>query len=94
MDEDQDGDAEELYLGTKDKGWGKSVYDDDNGFVADPKAFYESDFDPDFWSEEEMTIFARRYSLFPKQFGKIAASLPQKTTAQCVAYYYLTKKED
>lgn len=93
-DNEQEGDAGELYFGTKDKGWGKSVYDDDNGFVADPKAFYESDFDPDFWSEEEMTIFARRYSLFPKQFGKIAASLPQKTTAQCVAYYYLTKKED
>ena len=70
----------------------KLEYDDSNGFVADPVEFYLSDFDPDHWSEEEKAIFARRYALWPKQFGKIAQALPDKTPNQCVAYYYLNKK--
>lgn len=68
-----------------------SDYDDDNGFVADPVAFYCCDFDPDYWTEEEKVTFERRYALFPKQFGKIAASLPHKTAKQCVSFYYSTK---
>lgn len=67
-------------------------YDDDNGHVANPEQFYLSDFDPDFWSEEEKATFERRYALYPKQFGKIAAALPLKTPGQCVKYYYSTKK--
>ncbi|KAJ1032504.1 hypothetical protein NDA16_000528 [Ustilago loliicola] len=70
----------------------KLRYDDVNGFVADPLAFYLDEFDPDVWSEEEKAIFARRYALWPKQFGKIAQALPHKTPAQCVRYYYLNKK--
>lgn len=70
----------------------KLRYDDINGSVADPLAFYLDEFDPDFWSEEEKAIFARRYALWPKQFGKIAQALPHKTPAQCVRYYYLNKK--
>ncbi|EPQ31776.1 uncharacterized protein PFL1_01108 [Pseudozyma flocculosa PF-1] len=70
----------------------KLDYDDSNGFVADPVGFYLSDFDPDVWSEEEKAIFARRYALWPKQFGKIAQALPHKTPGQCVVYYYLNKK--
>lgn len=67
-------------------------YDDDNGYVADPETFYNSEFDPDVWTEEEKAIFDRRYALYPKQFGKIAASLPNKSAKQCVSYYYMTKK--
>lgn len=70
----------------------KLRYDDVNGFVADPVGFYLDEFDPDVWSEEEKAIFARRYALWPKQFGKIAQALPHKTPAQCVRYYYLNKK--
>ncbi|KAJ1034161.1 hypothetical protein NDA18_001027 [Ustilago nuda] len=70
----------------------KLRYDDVNGYVADPLAFYLDEFDPDLWSEEEKAIFARRYALWPKQFGKIAQALPHKTPAQCVCYYYLNKK--
>ncbi|SOV07042.1 uncharacterized protein UDID_18620 [Ustilago sp. UG-2017a] len=61
----------------------KLRYDDVNGYVADPLAFYLDEFDPDLWSEEEKAIFARRYALWPKQFGKIAQALPHKTPAQC-----------
>lgn len=70
----------------------KLRYDDVNGFVADPLAFYLDEFDPDVWTDEEKAIFARRYALWPKQFGKIAQALPHKTPSQCVRYYYLNKK--
>ncbi|KAL9939528.1 hypothetical protein V8E36_001345 [Tilletia maclaganii] len=70
-----------------------SNYDDDNGFVADPVAFYFDDFDPDVWTEEEKSIFERKYAIWPKQFGRIAASIPGKSRAECVRYYYLNKKQ-
>lgn len=71
----------------------KSEVDDLNGFVADPVAFYLDEFDPDYWSQEEKVIFARKYAIWPKQFGKIASALPNKTANQCVYYYYLTKHQ-
>ncbi|KAK0535203.1 DNA-binding protein snt1 [Tilletia horrida] len=70
-----------------------SNYDDDNGFVANPEAFYFDEFDPDVWTEEEKATFERKYALWPKQFGRIAAGIPGKTRAQCVRYYYLNKKQ-
>lgn len=69
-----------------------TIFHDDNGFVANPLDFYLSDFDPDYWSAEDKIIFEKRYALYPKQFGKIASGLENKTTSQCVAYYYATKK--
>ncbi|PWN47713.1 hypothetical protein IE53DRAFT_305673, partial [Violaceomyces palustris] len=63
--------APEMIIDPDKEGPLKKDYDDDNGFVADPIAFYLSEFDPDLWSEEEKAIFAKRYALWPKQFGKI-----------------------
>ncbi|SPO24893.1 uncharacterized protein UTRI_01398_B [Ustilago trichophora] len=84
--------APDMYIDPDSDHLMKLRYDDINGFVADPLAFYLDEFDPDVWSEEEKAIFARRYALWPKQFGKIAQALPHKTPAQCVRYYYLNKK--
>ena len=84
--------APDMYIDPDSDHLVKLRYDDVNGFVADPIAYYFDDFDPDVWSEEEKAIFARRYALWPKQFGKIAQALPHKTPAQCVRYYYLNKK--
>ena len=70
---------------------GTPFFDGDNGHVADPVSFYFGGFDPDVWSEEERATFARRYVLYPKQFGRIAEKLPHKTPNQCVAFYYLHK---
>ncbi|CBQ70382.1 conserved hypothetical protein [Sporisorium reilianum SRZ2] len=84
--------APDMYINPDSDRLMKLRYDDVNGFVADPLAFYLDEFDPDVWSEEEKAIFARRYALWPKQFGKIAQALPHKTPAQCVRYYYLNKK--
>ncbi len=70
----------------------RNEYEDDNGYVADPEAFYLDDFDPDFWSDDEKATFLRKYALYPKQFGKIANFLQNKSTQQCVVFYYSTKK--
>ena len=45
----------------------------------------------DVWTEEEVQIFCKRFSQHPKQFGKIAADLPEKSTAQAVLFYYRMK---
>lgn len=45
------------------------------------------------WTEEETQIFFNRFMLYPKKFDRIAAALPNKTTADCVLYYYRTKKQ-
>ncbi|KAM0748135.1 hypothetical protein T439DRAFT_74937 [Meredithblackwellia eburnea MCA 4105] len=66
-------------------------FDDDRARVGDPEDFYEIHKPLDLWTEEEVQIFCKRYSQHPKQFGKIAAELPEKTTAQCVLFYYRMK---
>lgn len=68
-------------------------YADENGLVLDPVEHYGINKVPDDWTEEEIAIFCRRYASHPKQFGKIAASLPNKTIPQCVLFYYRSKKK-
>lgn len=69
-------------------------YDDENDLVLDPLAFYDygGTAEP-IWTDEERTTFVRRYLNFPKQFGKIAEGISEKTASDCVLYYYRTKKE-
>jgi hypothetical protein len=44
------------------------------------------------WTQDEAEIFYQRFMQHPKRFHKISAALPNKTTAECVKYYYLHKK--
>ena len=71
----------------------KLAYDDENDIVDDPLEFYDhaGTAEP-IWTDEERMAFQKRYLTYPKQFGKIAEVLENKTAAQCVAYYYRTKK--
>lgn len=71
------------------------AYDDENALVADPLAFYGHGVGeaPGEWTDEEERKFRKLYATYPKQFGEIARGLPNKTTAQCVKHYYLTKKK-
>jgi hypothetical protein len=69
------------------------VYDDTNNLVPDAPEFYRQRTGIDDWTEEEKHIFLKAYAAHPKQFGIIAASLPNKTAAQCVLFYYLHKKK-
>lgn len=71
------------------------AYDDENALVRDPLVYYNHGMgeQPGEWTEEEERKFRKLYAIYPKQFGEIAKGLPNKTTAQCVKHYYLTKKK-
>jgi hypothetical protein len=45
------------------------------------------------WSEEEKMEFIIRFLEYPKEFGQIARFIPNKSTQDCVLFYYLNKKE-
>ncbi|EDR08029.1 uncharacterized protein LACBIDRAFT_294359 [Laccaria bicolor S238N-H82] len=68
------------------------VFDDTNHAVENPKEYYGPHTGIHDWTDEEKTIFIDKFAAFPKQFGIIADYLPNKTSAQCVDYYYLHKK--
>ncbi|KAJ4495760.1 hypothetical protein C8J55DRAFT_2560 [Lentinula edodes] len=68
------------------------VYDDNNLRVDDPISYYAPQTDD--WTEEEKQVFVEKFAIFPKQFGAISRFLPNKTTAQCVDFYYLHKNMD
>ena len=68
------------------------LFDDTCHRVENPTEYYASEADIHDWTEEEKKIFLDKYAAFPKQFGIIANCLPNKTSSQCVDYYYLHKK--
>ncbi|GJJ73731.1 hypothetical protein EMPS_06089 [Entomortierella parvispora] len=71
----------------------KVHYYDMNHLVTDPAKYYRLGAVTDVWSEQEREIFIKRYMNYPKQFGKIAAGLEDKTASQCVLFYYREKKK-
>lgn len=75
------------------RGYIDFVYDDTNNLVPNAPEFYRQRTGIDDWTEEEKHIFLKAYAAYPKQFGIIAESLPNKTAAQCVLFYYLHKKK-
>lgn len=75
------------------RGYVDFVYDDTNNLVPNAPEFYRQRTGIDDWTEEEKHIFLKAYAAYPKQFGIIAESLPNKTAAQCVLFYYLHKKK-
>lgn len=44
------------------------------------------------WTEAEERVFIERYTSGPKDFRRISAALPFKTTEQCVRFYYRNKR--
>lgn len=68
------------------------VFDDTNYLVENPANYYAPHTGIHDWTEAERKIFMEKFGAYPKQFGVIADFLPNKTTSQCVAYYYLQKK--
>ncbi|KAF8637871.1 hypothetical protein AX17_002497 [Amanita inopinata Kibby_2008] len=69
------------------------VFDDTNHPVENPSEYYGPQTGMHDWTEEEKKIFLDKFAAYPKQFGIIADFLPNKTPAQCVAFYYLHKKK-
>ncbi|KAJ7927485.1 hypothetical protein B0H13DRAFT_1035295 [Mycena leptocephala] len=68
------------------------TFDDTNHLVENPSDYYAPCTGIHDWTETEKETFLDKYAAFPKQFGLIAESLPNKTPSQCVDYYYLHKK--
>ena len=71
-------------------------FDDTNGLVdGDPRAFFDRPEDElEHWTPEERETFKTNFAKYPKQFGAIAEALPNKTSHDCVIFYYLTKKDE
>jgi len=67
------------------------TFDDERYRVEDPVEAYGVRTPMETWTEAEVETYCKRYSLHPKQFGKISQDLPDKTTAQCVLFYYRMK---
>ncbi|GAA5970961.1 hypothetical protein JCM11641_004523 [Rhodosporidiobolus odoratus] len=69
----------------------ETEFDDERCRVDDPVEAYGVHAPLDVWTEQEVETFCKRYAQHPKQFGKIAQDLPDKSPSQCVLFYYRMK---
>uniref|UniRef100_A0A3Q2Q4D6 Nuclear receptor corepressor 2 n=1 Tax=Fundulus heteroclitus TaxID=8078 RepID=A0A3Q2Q4D6_FUNHE len=65
-----------------------------NGLMDDPMKVYKDRQVMNMWSEQERDTFREKFIQHPKNFGLIASFLERKTVAECVLFYYLTKKNE
>ena len=73
----------------------KHQYFNQNGLIkGDAEEFYKERTQMPFWSGEEKQIFIEKFTQSPKNFGYISSFLENKTTEQCVQFYYMTKKSE
>ncbi|KAM4726726.1 nuclear receptor corepressor 1 isoform 3-T3 [Anableps anableps] len=63
-----------------------------NGLMDDPMKVYKARQFMNVWTEHEKEIFKEKFIQHPKNFGLIASYLERKCVADCVLFYYLTKK--
>ncbi|XP_068186569.1 nuclear receptor corepressor 1 isoform X2 [Antennarius striatus] len=63
-----------------------------NGLMDDPMKVYKARQFMNVWTEHEKEIFKEKFVQHPKNFCLIASYLERKCVADCVLYYYLTKK--
>lgn len=65
-----------------------------NGLVEDPCSLETERCIVNPWTSEEKEIFLDKLSILGKDFRKIASFLDNKTTADCVEFYYKNHKSD
>ncbi|XP_022250100.1 nuclear receptor corepressor 1-like isoform X2 [Limulus polyphemus] len=65
-----------------------------NGFVEDLVAEYQQRHFLNMWTNQEKDVFREKYLQHLKNFVFIASHLERKDVADCVQYYYLTKKSE
>lgn len=65
-----------------------------NGYVEDIIAEYKEYQILNTWTDEEKDIFRENYLQHPKDFGLISRMTTRKNVANCVHYYYLSKKSE
>ncbi|CAH1396064.1 unnamed protein product [Nezara viridula] len=64
-----------------------------NNLVTDVKVTGEKEF-LNLWTPTEKVIFKEKFIQFSKNFGRIASFIVKKSVADCVKYYYLTKRRE
>mmetsp|Transcript_20108 Transcript_20108/g.25466 ORF Transcript_20108/g.25466 Transcript_20108/m.25466 type:complete len:1248 (-) Transcript_20108:83-3826(-) len=67
------------------------VFVDNNRYVEDCGEEYRNHLLTNPWNTEEQTIFLRKYISYPKDFGKIATFLPNKSIEDVICYYFKNK---
>ncbi len=78
-----------------DKWQRKHQYFNQNGLIKrDAVEFYKERTKMPCWLPEEKQIFIEKFTQSPKNFGYISSFLENKTTEQCVQFYYMTKKTE
>ncbi|CAF0787976.1 unnamed protein product [Rotaria sordida] len=78
-----------------DKWQRKYKYFNENSLIKrDAAEFYKELTKMPYWSSEEKQIFIEKFTQSPKNFGYISSFLENKTTEQCVQFYYMTKKSE
>ncbi|KAK4878659.1 hypothetical protein RN001_011165 [Aquatica leii] len=80
-----------ILLDTKER---KIVYKNNNGHIVDMEVEYKSRQFLNVWTPSEKELFKEKYLQHPKNFGVIASYLDRKSVADCVQYYYLSKKTE
>ncbi|XP_041083927.1 nuclear receptor corepressor 2-like isoform X2 [Polyodon spathula] len=65
-----------------------------NGLMDDPMKVYKDRQVMNVWSEQEKETFREKFIQHPKNFSLIASFLERKTVADCVLFYYITKKNE
>ncbi|KFM81561.1 Nuclear receptor corepressor 1, partial [Stegodyphus mimosarum] len=69
-------------------------YVNKNGLVEDLSQEYKEKQLLNIWTDVEKEIFREKYLQHPKNFAFIASCLDRKSVADCVQYYYLSKKSE
>lgn len=72
----------------------KLTYQNTNGHMADMSAVYKSRQFLNIWTPSEKDVFREKYLQHPKNFIMISSYLERKSVADCVQYYYLSKKTE
>ncbi|KAH9368104.1 hypothetical protein HPB48_013742 [Haemaphysalis longicornis] len=67
---------------------------DFRNLVQDPLAELEERHSTNEWDDRDKEIFREMFIQHPKQFDVIASCLGRKSVADCVEYYYLSKKSE
>lgn len=70
------------------------VYFNKNGLLENPIEDFNDLKLVNIWTEQEKDIFREKFLQHPKNFGLIASYLERKSVADCVQYYYLSKKRE
>ncbi|KAJ0239907.1 SANT/Myb domain-containing protein [Hirschfeldia incana] len=72
----------------------RSRFISSNGLIEDPCDVEKERTMINPWTSEEKEIFLSMLAMHGKDFKKIASCLTQKTTADCIDYYYKNHKSD